>query len=290
MRRTALCSIAIALLCAFQIAPAQAQPARVFVAAQGSDSNPCTFALPCRTFQHAHDVVAASGEIDVLDPAGYGALTISKSVSIQGHEFSGPTVPSGGNRITITAGPDDEINLRGLIIEGAGNGSNGIRLNSGKSLTIENCVIRNMAVVGIDFRPTTLLSNLVVSNTFIAGNAGSGAFIFPSGSTPIVRAVFTRVELHNNANGISVLASATNGGSIHVSAIDSVASNNASNGFIVSSVDPQANGHLLLLRSASVNNNIGVTATGSNATLRLAQSAFAGNVTAYSQSNSANLY
>ena len=50
---------------------------RVFVAAQGSDSNPCTFAAPCRTFQHAHDVLAANGEIDVLDPAGYGALTIS---------------------------------------------------------------------------------------------------------------------------------------------------------------------------------------------------------------------
>jgi len=163
-------------------------------------------------------------------------------------------------------------------------------LNSGKSLTIENCVIRNMAVVGIDFRPTTLLSNLVVSNTFIAGNIGSGALIFPSGSSPIVRAVFTRVELHNNANGISVLTSATNGGgTIHVSAIDSVASNNTSNGFIVSSVIPQANGHLLLLRSAAVNNSTGVTSTGNGATLRLAQSGLTGNATAYSQSNGATL-
>ena len=60
---------------------AQAQT-RVFVAAQGSDSNPCTFAAPCRTFQHAHDMVAAGGEIDVLDPAGYGAVIITKSISI----------------------------------------------------------------------------------------------------------------------------------------------------------------------------------------------------------------
>src|SRR5215472_17792091 len=84
-------------------APAQTQPARVFVAAQGSDSNPCTFAAPCRGFQHAHDTVAANGEIDVLDPAGYGALTINKSISIQGHGYAGIAVSS-GDGITITAG------------------------------------------------------------------------------------------------------------------------------------------------------------------------------------------
>src|SRR5262245_29194111 len=93
--------------------PAQAQPARVFVAAQGSDANPCTFALPCRTFQRGHDVVAAGGEIDVLDPAGYGALTITKAISIQGHDFAGITVPS-GTGITINAGATDKISLRGL--------------------------------------------------------------------------------------------------------------------------------------------------------------------------------
>src|SRR5215510_642454 len=99
------------------VEPAQAQPTRVFVAAQGSDSNPCTFALPCRTFQHAHDVVAAKGEIDVLDPAGYGALSITKAISIQGHGFAGLAVTS-GNGISISAGANDKINLRGLLIDG----------------------------------------------------------------------------------------------------------------------------------------------------------------------------
>src|ERR1051325_6112709 len=96
------------------IAPATAQT-RV-VAAQGSDSNPCTFAAPCRTFQHAHDMVAANGEIDVLDPAGYGALTISKAISIQGHGFSGISAAS-GNAITINAGANDDIN--GFGVSGA---------------------------------------------------------------------------------------------------------------------------------------------------------------------------
>jgi hypothetical protein len=60
---------------------------RVFVAAQASDSNPCTFVSPCRTFQHAHDVVAAGGEIDVLDPAGYGTVTIAKASAFKGTAF-----------------------------------------------------------------------------------------------------------------------------------------------------------------------------------------------------------
>src|SRR4029077_18206456 len=56
---------------------------RVFVAGQGSDSNPCTFAAPCRTFNRAASVVAAGGAIDVLDPAEYGSVSITKSLSIR---------------------------------------------------------------------------------------------------------------------------------------------------------------------------------------------------------------
>src|SRR5262249_57033778 len=86
--------IASMLALALYIEPAQAQT-RVFVAAQGADANPCTFALPCRTFQRAHDAVLGNGEIDVLDPAGYAALTITKPIRIQGHGISVITVTSG---------------------------------------------------------------------------------------------------------------------------------------------------------------------------------------------------
>jgi hypothetical protein len=129
--------------------PTQAQT-RVFVAAQGSDSNPCTFAAPCRTFQHAHDVVAANGEIDVLDPAGYGALTITKAISIQGHGFSGISAPS-GNGITINAGASDKISLRGLLIDGVGTGANGIQFNTGAFLNVQESLIRNFGGSGIAF-------------------------------------------------------------------------------------------------------------------------------------------
>jgi hypothetical protein len=68
------------IVAAFASMPAQAQ--RVFVSGLGLDSNPCTVTQPCRSFQHAHDTVAANGEIDVLDPAGYGPLTITHGISI----------------------------------------------------------------------------------------------------------------------------------------------------------------------------------------------------------------
>jgi hypothetical protein len=155
MRHRASCTIAAAFLCAFQAVPAQAQ-SRVFVAAQGSDNNPCSFALPCRTFQHAHDVVVAGGEIDVLDPAGYGTVTISKAISIQGHGFAGISTGNNGGGILVFAGANDAVSVNGLLIDGAGIGNSGIFLNTGRSLTVENCLIRNFAVAGIAFDPSAL--------------------------------------------------------------------------------------------------------------------------------------
>jgi hypothetical protein len=170
---------------------------RVFVAAQGSDSNPCTFAAPCRTFQHAHDTVAAGGEIDVLDPAGYGAVTITKAISIQGHEFSGVSVNS-GDCITINAGNADKINLNGLLIEGNGTGSNGIVFNSGGSLIVENSLVRNLTGSGLVATASTPLAlTISVSNSYFtdAGVAGISAV---TQSTGPVQMVIERVGLFHN--------------------------------------------------------------------------------------------
>src|SRR5262245_48202730 len=153
MLRTALSVVAVSVLAlTMNTGLAQAQ-SRVFVAAQGSDSNACSFAAPCRTFQKAHDTVAAGGEINVLDPAGYGTVTINKAISIQGHDFSGISTPSGGAAITINANVNDKVILRGLIIEGGGVGASGIVFNSGMALTIDRCVVRNLTSSGIAIAP-----------------------------------------------------------------------------------------------------------------------------------------
>src|SRR3989442_530176 len=82
-------------------APAQATIFRTFVSAHGSDANACTLALPCRTFAAAFAQTSPGGIIDVLDPAGYGALTIDKSITIIGRDWASVLVTS-GDGITIS--------------------------------------------------------------------------------------------------------------------------------------------------------------------------------------------
>src|SRR5262249_39818410 len=95
---------------------------RTFVSGFGSDSNPCSLAEPCRSFQHAHDQTNAGGDITVLDPAGYGPVVITKAISIinDGVGEAGITITTTGTpAITIDAGPEDAVNLRGLTLVGS---------------------------------------------------------------------------------------------------------------------------------------------------------------------------
>jgi hypothetical protein len=183
--------VAVAFACTMHAAPARAQ--RLFVSATGSDGNPCTFVAPCRSFQHAHDVAAANSEIDVLDPAGYGAVTITKSISIQGHGFSGITASSGANAITINAGSSDAITLNGLIIDGSGIGQNGIEFDAGARLTVQNSTIQQFKGAGIYFVPNAA-SSLFVTDTSVINNGGDGVSVFPASAAENVVAVFNHVE------------------------------------------------------------------------------------------------
>src|SRR5215475_10448511 len=146
-------AILTTLALALTAAPAQAQLARTYVsAAAGNDVNDCNRLTPCRTFQVAHDKTLANGEITVLDPGGYGAVTITKTISIinDGVGEAGVLVSGGLIGITVNAGPFDRVSLRGLTVKGIGfGGGNGIRFNSGLSLTIENSVVRNHTGDGI---------------------------------------------------------------------------------------------------------------------------------------------
>jgi hypothetical protein len=251
---------------------AQAQ-SRVFVAAQGSDSNPCTFAAPCRTFQHAHNIVAAGGEIDVLDPAGYGALTITKAISIQGHGFSGISVTISNIAMTINAGAGDKINLRGLLLEGGGIGDTGIQFNTGGSLNIQDCVIRNFQD-GFDFLAQAS-STLSVSNTVVSDNA-QGVTVAPTGSGA-VNAIFGHIEVdHSETIGLTV-SGVQSSGTVTVSVSDSIIGNNGTGGILVNSTGaPTA---VMVKGSTIANNSGGVEVANNFATLRITKSVITGNAT-----------
>jgi hypothetical protein len=179
--------------------PVNAQQ-RVFVSGLGLDTNPCTVTQPCRTFQHAHDIAAVSGEIDVLDPAGYGPLVITHGISIQAHGFSGITQTAlGGFAITINVTTGDPVSLNGLLLDGGGTGTTGIVINTGPSVQILNSVVRHFAF-GITNQATTAGANLLIEDTIVSDNLDTGIFIIPQGV--FVKATLNRITTNSNQFGI----------------------------------------------------------------------------------------
>jgi hypothetical protein len=198
--------------------PAYAQ--RVFVSGHGLDTNPCTVALPCRTFQMAYNNAPANDEIDVLDPAGYGPLTITHGISIQAHGFGGIT-QTGGAAITISVTTSDPVTLNGLLIDGAGIGNLGINITSGPSVQILNSVVRHFQI-GISAGTSTNGSNLLIEDTIASDNINIGIDVSPGGAN--AKTTLSRITANNNSYGV-----ATNNSNDRTIA-NSVMSNNSVSG------------------------------------------------------------
>src|SRR5579859_5898664 len=147
------------------------QASRTWVSGVGDDANPCSRTAPCKTFAGAISKTAAGGEIDALDPGGFGAVTITKGITIDGGGGQVASVlVSGTNGIVVQAGPSDVVILRNLRINGIGTGINGIRFLSGKALEVENCDIFGFTTNGIDI--ATAGGNVFVDNTASSNNGG----------------------------------------------------------------------------------------------------------------------
>jgi hypothetical protein len=121
---------------------AQAQASRTWVSGVGDDANPCSRTAPCKTFAGAISKTAAGGEIDALDPGGFGAVTITKAITIDGGGGQvASALVSGTNGIIVSAGPTDVVTLRNLTINGIGGtgsgGLNGVHYIAGAALHIE---------------------------------------------------------------------------------------------------------------------------------------------------------
>ncbi|MGH6846586.1 MAG: right-handed parallel beta-helix repeat-containing protein [Methylocella sp.] len=261
---------AAVLACGFSAAPAQAGTNRTWVSGHGADSGACTRAAPCKSFAFALTETNAGGEIDVLDPAGYGPVNITKAISIVNDGVGVATIgTTSGSAITINAGPTDSVHLRGLTIDGLGSGSNGILFTSGGNLAIENCVIRGFTFAGLNISPSTT-SSFSVSNTIASNNGFDGIVVGPTGSAAVT-GVLSNVAANNNGDGIVVIGSSTTG-ALNVTVADSVASNNSSNGLDAIS----ANTAVMVRNSVASYNDNGLLAEVS-ANLRVAHSVVTGN-------------
>src|SRR5262249_7890720 len=150
-------------------------------------------------FAQAITQTNAGGEITILDAAGYGPVTITKAISIvnDGVGEAGVTTTTASDAVTVAVGANDEVNLRGLTLVGGGVGNNGVTITGGGTVKIENSVIRGFLHQGINMI-ATFNSNLVVLDTTVSANFGTGAYVAPSGNV-VVRAVFKRVQSINNS-------------------------------------------------------------------------------------------
>ena len=231
----------------------------LWVSATGNDANDCNQATPCRTLAGALSRVSSGGEIDILDSGDFGAVTISKSVTLVSAGPLGGIQAATGNAITINAGPNDKVVLRGLTLDGLGTGTNGISFLAGGALYVENCTVNDFAQYGIDFAPTNGSGKLFVTDTLLrnngAGGTGGGLHLLGSGALGFVAAVeglrtennvlglkaegMGTVTIHNSlaaANGLSGFsATAPAGpGAVKMLIEDSVSTHNGASGILAS--------------------------------------------------------
>lgn len=195
---------AAGLLILFASSTAFAQATRTWVSGVGDDANPCSRTAPCKTFAGAISKTAPGGTIDALDPGGYGAVTITKSITIEAVGTVASVLVSGTNGIVVSAQPTDQVILRGLTIEGLGTGINGINFLNGGSLIVERCVIQAFSSSGINMATPTA-SQLVVTDTTIdkTSSAGPAVYIAATGSAPSVTLDRVRI-VENGGYGVLV--------------------------------------------------------------------------------------
>jgi hypothetical protein len=259
---------------------AHAQATRTWVSGVGDDANPCSRTAPCKTFAGAISKTATGGEINVLDPGGFGGVTITKSITISSEGFEAGVLVSGTNAIIINATTTSNVVLRGLDIEGLGTGLVGIKVLGGLgSLHVEKCTINNFRGTngsGIEVATSTAgaTTHVFIKDTIVRNNGqgtGGGIFFNP-GASATVKASLDNVRMEFNVFGLKAQGT----GNTLTEVTHSIANGNSAAG--LSAINAAA---VMNIENTMVANN----ATGivcSNSTVRVGGSSIFGNTTAVS--------
>jgi Right handed beta helix region len=195
LRRLALSVLAVFAVCVFFASLAHAQATRTWVSGVGDDVNPCSRTAPCKTFAGAISKTAPGGEINCLDPGGFGAVTITKAITIDCLHTEGGVLAAGTNGVNVHGAAGDRIVLRGLDINGAGSGVNGIVFTTGGSLHVEDSVISGMQN-GIYIAAG---NEIYIKNTYIRNNSNIGVLINSGGA---VNVVIEKTTIENQTHGL----------------------------------------------------------------------------------------
>jgi hypothetical protein len=173
---------------------ANAQATRTWVSGVGDDANPCSRTAPCKTFAGAISKTATLGEINALDNGGFGGVTITKSIRIDGGSQIAGVLVSGTNAIVINAPTDALVTLRNLDINGVGTGLIGIKIFAAKTVIVDNCHIYGFKGTG--------------------GTNGRGISDERTAASPIPMLFVNNCDIRNNVGGVA--ASGASAGPIRV--------------------------------------------------------------------------
>jgi hypothetical protein len=296
MTKSTFCSALLGALfvAGLAIAPAHAQATRTWISGVGDDVNPCSRTAPCKTFAGAISKTAAGGEIDVLDPGGFGGVTITKAITFDG---GGGQVASllvaGTPAITVNAGANDVIILRNLrlngIVQTGSGGTFGVNILAAAKVIIEKCDIFGFGTNGVAVTPSAGTLYLKIQETTI-NNSNGAVLIKPTGGA-VVNALIERAHLDGNVGGLKV--DGTGGGSSNVAVTDTTQSLNSANGMNVVS-GGSGNVNVDVMRGVFANNAqsgvVSNNASGGTATVTVGSSILSNNaVGAWSIVNTATL-
>ena len=271
-------------------APAHAQATRTWVSGVGDDANPCSRTAPCKTYAGAISKTAANGEINCLDPGGFGSVTITKSLSIVCDYTEGGVLANGVFGFNINAPAGSLITLKGQDVECVGTGTNGIQmLGVGVTLHVHKTQIRSCRNSGgsngngILVAPSSGTAKVLVADSYITDNGGTisnaGLLIKSTGGASSNVSV-NRVQFEGNTNGIFFDGSGGAGVS-NLSVKDSLLGANSTNGIAVSSTGGVFKA-LVDSTMISLNAGVGAAVAGASATLLLGTNTITANGTGVS--------
>ena len=280
MKHYFIFSILAAAMMAIYTAPANAQASRTWVSGVGDDANPCSRTAPCKTFPGAISKTAANGEINCLDPGGFGAVTITKSITIDCEGTLGSILAAATNGVNIN-GANITVHLRNISINGFLSGLIGINFIAGNSLTLHNVKIFGFntgTAAGVKFSPNTTNAILQINDSTITSNGiapatGGGIVVQPAvGGTALV--VVHNSKIENNSNGISALSAS---GGIVMTVRDSTLADNRGSGITTTATS----GINVMVDRAAISNNFqnGIASGNANSTVRINNSVITGNTT-----------
>jgi hypothetical protein len=289
MKRTfrfALNTLAIATLTFALASLAQAQATRTWVSGVGDDVNPCSRTAPCKTFSGAISKTFINGEINALDPAGYGTVTITKSITIDGGTGSGwgSILASGVNGVTVNVAnsvndPQKTVRLRHLSINGTGasgtvgtrTGLNGVTISTasvaGTTVIVQEVLIDGFSLNGINATFGASGGSLIVEDSYIQ-ECAKGIFVSATGGFGVASVRGTRLE----KNGTGMETSTNGFGTVE----DCIASLNTGDAFKAS-----ASGSALSVSRSMIahNSGVGLNASVAGATIRALSNQILSNTT-----------